>query len=182
VYVLDILHGTVGQAQLLPALMLLTTMLVAVPIGILGDHLGKRRVMGAGTIVIGCAALSGLVITTPLQGVFTFLLAGIGSAAVIVLTVPLLADLVPRHHMGTATGALAAAGSIAAPLSSLAAGGLSDLFGPRAIFGLMAGMIAIALALLPFTQPPSTVGDDPAGASGAWPEQPREASDVQAPG
>jgi MFS family permease len=181
VYVLDILHGTVGQAQLLPALMLLTTMLVALPIGILGDYFGKRRVMGAGTIVIGCAALSGLVITTPLQGVFTFLLAGVGSAAVIVLTVPLLADLVPRHHMGTATGALAAAGSIAAPLSALAAGGLSDLFGPRAIFGLMAGMIAVALGLLPLTQPPPG-GDAPAPTPGPWPEEPRrEDFDVHAP-
>jgi len=182
VYVIDILHGSVGQAQLLPALMLLATMLVAMPIGILGDHVGKRRVMGAGTIVIGCAALSGLVITTPLQGGITFVLAGVGSATVIVLTLPLLADLVPRHHMGTATGAMAAAGSIAAPLSALAAGGLSDLFGPRAIFGLMAGMIAVALALLPFTQPPSNVVDDPACASGPWPEKPRrENFDVHAP-
>lgn len=182
VYVLDILHGTVAQAQLLPALMLLTTMLVAMPIGILGDHFGKRRVMGVGTIVIGCAALSGLLITTPLQGAVTFFLAGVGSAAVIVLTVPLLADLVPRHHMGTATGALAAAGSIAAPLSALAAGALSDLFGPRAIFGLMAGMIAVALALLPFTQPPTRIVDDPAGAPGPWPEKPRrEKFDVHAP-
>ena len=182
VYVLDILHGTVGQAQLLPALMLLTTMLVAVPIGVLGDHLGKRRVMAAGIVVIGCAALSGLVITTPLQGVLTFFLAGVGSAAVIVLTVPLLADLVPRHHMGTATGAMAAAGSIAAPLSALAAGSLSDLFGPRAIFGLMAGMIAVALALLPFTQPPTRVVDDPTRAPGPWPEKPRrENFDVHAP-
>jgi MFS family permease len=114
--------------------------------------------------------------------VITFFLAGVGSASVIVLTIPLLADLVPRHRMGTATGALAAAGSIAAPLAALAAGGLSDLFGPRAIFGLMAGMIAIALALLPFTQPPAGVGDDQTGTAGPWPEQPRgENFDVHAP-
>ena len=56
-----------------------------------------------------------------------FLLAGVGNAASMVLTIPLLADLVPRHHMGAATGLLAAAGGIAAPLSSLVAGTLADV-------------------------------------------------------
>jgi MFS family permease len=88
-----------------------------------------------------------------LEGAVVFVLAGTGSAAVMVLTVPLLSDLVPRRHMGTATGALAASGSIAAPLASLAAGSLSDLYGPRAIFALMAAMVAVALALLPLTRP-----------------------------
>jgi len=181
VYVRDILHGSVGQAQLLPGLMLLSTMLLAIPVGALGDHLGKRRVMGAGAAVLGCAALSGLVITTPEQGVVTFLVGGAGSAAVMVLTVPLLADLAPRQHIGAATGALAAAGSIAAPVSSLAAGALSDLYGPRAIFALMAAMIALALALLPFTLPSAGAIDDPAGPPGPWPEEPwREQSDVHA--
>jgi len=152
VYVRDILHGSVGEAQLLPALMLLSTMLMAIPIGWLGDRFGKRQVIGTGAAIIGCAALSALVITTLAEGAVVFLLAGVGSAAVMVLTVPLLSDLVPRRHMGTATGALAASGSIAAPLASLAAGSLSELYGPRAIFALMAALVGVALALLPFTR------------------------------
>ena len=153
VYVRDILGGSVGEAQLLPALMLLSTMLMAIPVGALGDRFGKRRVIGTGAAIIGCAALSALVITTLAEGAVVFVLAGIGSAAVMVLTVPLLSDLVPRRHMGTATGALAASGSIAAPLASLAAGTLSELYGPRAIFALMAALVGVALTLLPFTRP-----------------------------
>ena len=170
VYVRDILHGSVGESQLLPALMLLSTMLMAIPAGLLGDRFGKRRVIGAGAFIIACAAVSALTITTLWQGAVVFVLAGIGSAAVMVLTIPLLSDLVPRQHMGMATGALAASGSIAAPLAALAAGGLSEMFGPRAIFGLMVGMVAIALALLPFTQ-----------AREAGPESPTlaEAADVR---
>ncbi|MFN8633054.1 MAG: MFS transporter [Chloroflexota bacterium] len=159
VYVRDILHGTVGQAQLLPGLMLLATMAMAIPVGALGNKLGKRRVMAAGAVALGCAALSGLVITTPGEGVVTFLVGGVGNAAVMVLTVPLLADLVPRHHIGAATGMLAAAGSIAAPIAALAAGTLSDLHGPRAIFALMAGSIVVALCLLPFTRQPAAAAE-----------------------
>jgi len=162
VYVRDILHGSVGESQLLPALMLLSTMLMAIPAGLLGDRFGKRRVMGTGALIIACAAVSALAITTLWQGAVVFVLAGIGSAAVMVLTIPLLSDLVPRQHMGLATGAIAASGSIAAPLAALAAGGLSEVFGPRAIFGLMATMVAIALALLPFTQAPEAGPESPA--------------------
>ena len=157
VYTRDILGANVGEAQLLPALLLLSTTVLALPMGWLGNRWGKRRVISAGFAIMGCAALAGLVITTKEQGAVVFLLAGVGNAASMVLTIPLLADLVPRHHMGAAAGILAASGSLAAPLASLVAGGLSDLYGPRAIFALMAAMIALALVLLPFVRRPATV-------------------------
>jgi MFS family permease len=152
VYCRDILGASVGEAQLLPALMLLSTTLLAIPMGRLGDRFGKRRVIALGYAIIAAAGLTALVITTREQGAVVFLLAGIGNAAMAVLQIPLLADLVPRQHMGAATGALAASGSIAAPLASLAAGGLSDLYGPRAIFAMMAALVAMALVLLPATR------------------------------
>ena len=158
VYTRDILGATVGEAQLLPAMLLLSTTLTAVPIGLFGTRYGKRRTIAAGYAIMGAAALAGLVITTKEQGAVVFLLAGIGNAAGMVLTIPLMADLVPRTHMGKATGALAAAGSIAAPIASLVAGALSDMFGPRAIFGLMAMMVCAALAVLPFIRRPSETG------------------------
>jgi MFS family permease len=154
VYVRDILQGTVAQAQLLPALLLLSTTLCAIPVGKLADRFGKRRVLGTGYLVMLLAALGGMVITTIPQGVVLFLLAGVGSAASVVLAVPLLADLVPRSQIGGATGILAASGSLAAPLASLAAGGLSDLCGPRAIFAFMAAAVVGALLLLPAVRVP----------------------------
>jgi maltose/moltooligosaccharide transporter len=153
VYTRDILHATVGEAQLLPALLLLATTVLALPMARLGDRYGKRRIIAVGYAIMGAAAVAGMVITTKEQGAAVFLLAGVGNAASTVLTIPLLADLVPRRHMGTATGVLAASGSVAAPLASLVAGGLSDLYGPRAIFGLMAAMIGVALVLLPAARP-----------------------------
>jgi MFS family permease len=89
-----------------------------------------------------------------------------------VLTVPFLADLVPRPHMGAATGILAASGSVAAPFASLLAGGLADVYGPRAIFAFMAVMIVLALVLLPAVRPPAiraAPAAAPAGGPGIQP-------------
>jgi DHA2 family multidrug resistance protein-like MFS transporter len=135
--------------------MLLSTAALAIPMGRLGDRYGRKRVMTAGYAIMGICGLAGLTITTKEQGAVVFLLAGIGNAASMVLTVPLLAELVPPSKIGVATGLLAASGSLAAPLASLVAGALSDLYGPRAIFGLMAVMIALALALMPAVRRPA---------------------------
>jgi maltose/moltooligosaccharide transporter len=157
IYVRDILGATTGEAQLLPGLLLLSTTAMALPMGWLGGRFGKRRLLAFGYASMGAAAVAGLFITTIGQGVALFLIAGIGNAAVIVLAVPLMADLVPRQHLGVATGLLAAVGSVAAPVAALAGGGLSELYGPRAIFAVMAATSLAAIALLPATrsdQPP----------------------------
>ncbi|HLI28251.1 MAG TPA: MFS transporter [Chloroflexota bacterium] len=173
VYLRDILGASVGEAQLLPALLLLATTLCALPAGWLGTRYGKRRVLALGYAIMGVAALLGLVVTTKGQGALVFLLAGVGNATSTVLTIPLLADLVPRQRMGMASGVLAASGSVAAPLASVVAGALADAFGPRAIFALMAAMVLLALGLLPgtWTPPPATLPQaswpPPAADSGA---------------
>jgi maltose/moltooligosaccharide transporter len=168
VYTRDILGASVGEAQLLPGLLLFSTTVLALPMARLGDRFGKRWVMSAGFALMGAGALAGLVITTREQGAVVFLLAGVGNAASLVLTVPLLADLVPRQHMGAATGLLAASGSVAAPIASLAGGALADVFGPRAIFAIMAVMVGVALALMPAIRAPAPetlvlAHDDPGG-------------------
>ena len=155
-YTRDILGVSEGEAQLLPALMLLSTTLMAVPMGLLGTRLGKRRVIAAGYVIMIVAALAGMLITTREQGIALFLFAGIGNAASMVLAIPFMADLLPRHHMGAAAGILGAAGGVAAPLSALVAGGLSDLYGPRVIFAVMAVMVAIAIVLLTQVRTPAT--------------------------
>jgi maltose/moltooligosaccharide transporter len=155
IYTQHILGASVGEAQLLPALLLVSTTVLALPMGWLGDRYGRKRVMTAGYAIMGVCGLAGLVITTKEQGAVIFLLAGVGNAASMVLTIPLLAELVPAPRIGTATGLLAASGSVAAPLASLVAGTLSDLYGPRAIFGMMAVMIALALMLMSAIQQPT---------------------------
>jgi Na+/melibiose symporter-like transporter len=168
IYCRDILGASEGEAQLLPALLMLSTILLALPMGRLGDRFGKRRIIGLGYAIMACAALAGLVITNKEQGAVVFLLAGVGNAACCVLTIPLLADLVPIRRMGAATGVMAASASIAAPLSSLVAGALCQLFGPRAIFGVMAVAVVAALALLTAVQSGEAGEDDLPALKATW--------------
>jgi MFS family permease len=165
-YVKNILHASDAEAQFLPGLLLLSTTLAAVPMGLLGTRFGKRRMIAAGYVIMALAALIGLVITTKEQGAALFLLAGVGNAASMVLTIPLLADLVPRHHMGAAAGLLASATGLAAPLSSLVAGTLADVYGERAIFAVMAVMVLIALGLLSGVHEPAAA--EPAALAGEY--------------
>jgi maltose/moltooligosaccharide transporter len=168
IYTKDVLGANDAEAQLLPALLLFSTTVFALPMGWLGSRLGKRRMISGGYAVMGLAALAGLVVTTKEQGAVVFFLAGAGNAAAQVLTIPLLADLVPRKHMGLANGALAAAGSIAAPLSSFVSGALADYYGtPRVIFAVMAVMVCVALTLMLGVRKPSEAAALPALAPSA---------------
>lgn len=175
IYVRDILGTNEGEAQLLPGLLLLSTTLFAIPAGWLATRIGKKRVLAAGYAVMAAGAVVGLLITTKEQGAVLFFAAGIGNAAT-VLSIPIMADLVPRQHMGVATGLLAAAGSIAAPAASLVAGGLSEIYGPRVIFAVMAVMVVIAIVLLPTVRPPATLVVEDESMRG--PRQPALAEDT----
>jgi Na+/melibiose symporter-like transporter len=153
VYTRDILGATVGEAQLLPGLLLLTTFALALPMGALGNRVGKRRLIGFGYLLMVLAAGGALVITTREQGALVFITAGAGVAAVLALKMPLLAELVPPGQIGAASGILAAAGSLSAPVASVVGGALSDVYGPRAVFVVMMVMLLLALALLSAVHP-----------------------------
>jgi len=163
IYVRNILHASTGESQLLPALLLLSTTIFALPMAKLADRFGKRRVIAAGYAVVAAIGLAGLVITTKEQGAIVLIIAGIGNAPGQVLAVPFLADLVPRRHIGAATGILAGSGSVAAPAASLIAGSLADVYGPRIIFLLMSIAVICALGLLFFVHAP---GEDVVGTPG----------------
>jgi MFS family permease len=145
----DVLGASVGQAQFLPGVLLLFSTLFAVPVSRLANRYGKRRVLAISYGLVLISALGSLLATELQHGIALFALAGVGSAAVLVLPVPIMADLVPRHRMGAATGLLAGSASIAAPLASVLAGAMADAFGLRAIFVVMVAFILGALAFLP---------------------------------
>lgn len=163
IYIKNILHTSTGDAQLLPALLLASTTLLALPMASLGNRYGKRLVISAGYGMIAVVGLAGLVITTERQGAIVLLIAGIGNAASLVMAIPLLADLVPRRHIGVAVGILAASGSLAAPIASLIAGRMADIYGPRVIFLLMSIAVTCALLLMAFVPSQLQRGDDQDG-------------------
>lgn len=154
IYVARELGATTGEAQLLPAVLLITVTVFALPVSLLAQRIGRKPTLMLGLGFLVVAGVLGTVVTTKEQGALTFFIAGLGNACMAVCTVPFLADLVPRERLGVFVGIQAAVSSVAGPLASVVAGGLSDLYGTRVIFVLMAVFLALAGLVLHLIQPP----------------------------
>ncbi|MFN2520364.1 MAG: MFS transporter [Candidatus Limnocylindria bacterium] len=159
----------IGQTQqtafILQAVTLLITAVAAVAFGRLADRSGTKRVMLIGWGLLAVAAVGGTVITTLAQTVAVVLVAGIGNGAATAVKWPLLTTLIPADRAGVFAGLMAAADSIAIPLSVVVA---TELFLPRVgyrgIFALLAINMAIAIVLLALfvAVPPPRRGSAPA--------------------
>ncbi len=132
-----------GVSQFVPALMLLTMGLAAVPCGILGDKFGKRRVFGVGLLVMGVAALFAASAVTVPQLMLYVLFIGIGNAAQTVLFFPYLTELIPSSRVGEFTGLSAFAETSGVVFSVLLAGELINLN----LFGLHYRLVFIVTGL-----------------------------------
>ncbi|MDP9265783.1 MAG: MFS transporter [Chloroflexota bacterium] len=143
----------IGQSEqtafVLQAATLLLTALSAVAFGRLADRNGTKLVMLIGWALLAVAAVGGTVITTLAQTVVVVVVAGIGNGAATAVKWPLLTTLIPPHRSGVFAGLMAAADSIAIPLSVVVA---AELFLPRigyrGIFALLAINMVVALVLL----------------------------------
>lgn len=132
-----------GISQIIPALMILTMGVMAVPCGVLGDRYGKRRVFGLGLVVMGISALLAASTTTIPQLIPCVILLGIGNAAQTVLFFPYLTELVPPSRVGEFTGLSAFAETSGVVFSVLLAGALINLN----LFGLHYRLVFIVTGL-----------------------------------
>lgn len=134
-----------STAFTLPLVLLLTTAIPVWPLGVLSDRIGLKRVILIGIICMTVASLAAIVIKSliPLYGILT--IAGFGNAAQTASSYPLLTRMVFPDKMGLYTGLNTSVTSVAAPLSSVLAGGLITLFGFNAMFPFIAACFVIAL-------------------------------------
>lgn len=128
----------------------IASVLLVYPLGLLSDRVGAKRVFMGGIICLTAAALAG---TFTVQHVALFailLVAGIGNAAQMVSSYPLLTQLAPPNQIGLFTGLNSTVTSIAAPLATLLVGLLIDTFGYRAMFPFVTVMFLAAIPPLFF--------------------------------
>jgi maltose/moltooligosaccharide transporter len=116
--------GPEAISQQVAAVLLLVTGLAALPVGYLGDRVGKKGVFAAGLLIVGVMALLAAgAVSIPQLLVYVFFL-GIGNAATTVLFFPLLTDLVPASRVGEFAGLSAFAETGGVVFSVLLAGEL----------------------------------------------------------
>lgn len=160
-----------GQVQWVVLAYLLAVTTLVVPGGRLGDLLGRRRVLLAGIAVfsaasLACAAAPDLTVLLAARAV-----QGAGAALMMALTMPFVAEHVPKARAGRAMGLLGTMSAVGTACGPTLGGALVSAFGWPALFaatapvGLLTGWLA-ARHLPPDGPRPAEVRFDPAGT--AW--------------
>ncbi|WP_231975997.1 MFS transporter [Streptomyces sp. 3214.6] len=123
---------------------------LVLPLGALGDRVGRRVVLIFGTVVFGGAALAAAESSSTTALIVWRAVMGLGAAMMMPQTLATITAVFPPGRRGKAVAiwsGCAAAGSI---LGMLASGGLLELFSWRSIFvagGFAAGATVLATAL-----------------------------------
>ena len=150
--------GTSEQTAMgLFLVVVISTIVCALPVGWLADRYGKRRMMLVGLVFCAGAAIVGSQVRTVEQAFVMLSIVGVGNALATVPQLPLLTDLIARERAGEMSGVGGAVWELSQPLGAIFAGGLADIVGTLRISLLMAGVsLAIAALLLTrVTAPPA---------------------------
>ncbi|MCG8922533.1 MFS transporter [Lentzea sp. CC55] len=126
---------------------LLTTTVLVVAMGRLGDLFGRRRLLVGGVGVFTAATLlCGLAPNLPLL-VVGRVLQGVGAACMMALTVAFVGETVPKGRTGSAMGLLGTMSAVGTATGPAAGGLLVEVLGWRAIFLAVVPLGLVALVL-----------------------------------
>ena len=133
------------QVVLMLVLFNATYSLISMPMGILSDKLGRKRVIAVGWLIYGLVYLGFALATNIWQIWLLFALYGIYYGICEGVAKAFVADLVPVERRGTAYGLYNGIVGIMALPASLIAGVLWDVFNPAATFYFGAGLALLAM-------------------------------------
>ena len=132
-----------------------TYMAAQIPIGLLTDRWGARRVMIVFTVILSFGVLGFPLSRSYGESLFFRTLVGLGAAAVWVPGIRLINEWFPPHERGRATGILSAGGGLGGTLGLLLITLLAELWGWRWSYASMVLPVLLTLALLVlFVRPP----------------------------
>jgi NNP family nitrate/nitrite transporter-like MFS transporter len=145
VFIAQELNLTASQQGLMVAIPILTGSLLRIPIGMLVDRCGAKRM---GTVLQGVVLLpllGGWLMTESLVDILAVgLLLGFAGASFAV-AIPLVSRWYPLEHQGLANG-IVGAGNIGAVFAALIAPRLAEVMGWRSVFGL--ALLPVLLTLV----------------------------------
>ncbi len=144
----DYLGIEVSEASRLLAFISLSVLVFAVPSGIIGTRIGKKKSIAIGLIggIIGFAVLIFLKNTNAIR--IIFLIIGIFWAMININSYPFIAEMAPKGYIGTYTGLYYLFSSIANIISPPLLGGIIDKFGYQYMFLYSVVFFALALWMM----------------------------------
>ena len=151
------LGATTTEVGFINSSFLLMCGLLALPLGLLGDRWGRRRIINLGLIVASATSLLLYWSRTPLELIGIYLGFGVGLAMIGPSLMAQVADISPASHLGRAYGWYTTAIYTAMSLGPAVGGVLAEFLGYRPIFLVVAlAMFALLIPVslfLPASEP-----------------------------
>lgn len=127
--------------------------------GVLGDRVGRRRMLTAGLILFGLASLVSAYAQTPNQLIWARALMGIGGAAVMPSTLSIISNVFDPRERGKAIGVWAGAVGLGVAIGPVVGGALLERFWWGSVFLInvpiiLLGLVAVRV-LVPESRDPS---------------------------
>jgi EmrB/QacA subfamily drug resistance transporter len=135
--------------------------------GVIGDRVGRRRIMVLGMVVFGIASLASAYAQTPDQLIWARALMGLGGAAIMPQTLSIITNVFEAQERGKAIGIWAGAVGLAVAIGPITGGVLLEHFWWGSVFLInvpivIGGVIAMVL-MVPESKNPVPGKLDPLG-------------------
>lgn len=147
-------------AQLIPSAVFLWFFVLSVPIGILQDRLGKRKVLNLGMVITALGLSVPFIFYSFTTILLAFALLGIGNTIVQVSANPLLVDVVPANRRSSFLSFSQFVKSVGSMIAAPLAGWTAAQFGDWKIIFIAFGVVSVLsvfwLALTPIKETKNT--------------------------
>ncbi|MFF5012384.1 MFS transporter [Streptomyces sp. NPDC001165] len=139
------LHADSAQLQWIGGGYLLTLSVAMLPVGLLGDRLGHKRLLLSGISLFGLASLAGTLAHSPAAVVAARAVLGLGAAAIMPLSMAILPRVFAKEELPKAIAVWTAATALGMPVGPVVGGWLLDHFWWGSVFLFNVPVAALAV-------------------------------------
>ncbi|MCG7205881.1 MFS transporter [Streptomyces arenae] len=139
------LHADSAQLQWIGGGYLLALSVAMLPVGLLGDRLGHRKLLLSGIALFGLASLAGSLSGSPSAVIAARAVLGLGAAAIMPLSMAILPRVFAKEELPKAIAVWTAATALGMPVGPVVGGWLLDHFWWGSVFLFNVPVAAVAL-------------------------------------